>query len=569
MDSSQGLIKNGGSGMDILKLNEALTCPNSDVKIVAHVIGTGVNEVGPLARRVETIRYADIPGDTSRTLGTGRVFDYSDRYGANGHETGVAYLICHDIPAKNLRVRSYNNQLGVDNSTNRCLAAILTYVQAHPSEKHIVNMSFKCSGPLNSPTIAKMHSLIQSLTNLNVAVVCSAGNDGKEALDIFPSNFEEPWCIAAVHADGTKAPFSVWHWQVDFTDLGVSVPILSKDGDMYRGSGTSFSAPIVCNKIAKIWCANPELTEAQLYEVAKASALDLGSGGRDPYFGWGWIASVVNKIIEVPVEPDKPIDPATRLMYLTTPRMSGSDVYGLELQLEALGYDCKISDGERSSGIGVFGPACDVAVRAFQKDYNVDVYGKVGMLTLAALKAVGTSSATLAAKLAKWVGEQVGHIYVWGAQGENLTNLTSEHGAPLRSATAAAWIKSRETNDENYERALRLYNKRFVEGMSPILAYDCGGLIVCWLHKVELLKKDKDMSSRSLYAACTPISRSELKPGSLVFRHNGTNIHHVGVYIGDGLVVEAMGRDEGVVTRNINDSGSGYWNRYGNLKMLG
>lgn len=53
-----------------------------------------------------------------------------------------------------------------------------------------------------------------------------------------------------------------------------------------------------------------------------------------------------------------------------------------------------------------------------------------------------------------------------------------------------------------------------------------------------------------------------------MFRHNGTKIHHVGVYLGNQLVAEAMGRDNGVVVRDINASGANYWNRYGDLKIL-
>ena len=279
--------------MDILSLNKKMVCPKSDIKLVGHVIDTGVNPVGILAGRVETVRYADVAGDTSRTLGGGKIYDYSDRYGTTGHGTGVAYLMCHDVP--NMRIRSYNNQVG---DTLKALAAVVEYVKAHPEERHIVNMSFKSGGSDG------LHNYIKELVALNVAVVVSAGNDGREAMDIYPSCYEEPMTVAAVHSDGTKANFSVWHNEVDFTEAGVSIPTLTKDGDMVKMSGTSFSSPIVCNKLAKIWCANPALTEAQLYEQAKANCMDLGAGGRDPYFGWGWIASV--KAAE-PIEPPKPI----------------------------------------------------------------------------------------------------------------------------------------------------------------------------------------------------------------------------------------------------------------------
>ena len=83
----------------------------------------------------------------------------------------------------------------------------------------------------------------------------------------------------------------------------------------------------------------------------------------------------------------------------------------------------------------------------------------------------------------------------------------------------------------------------------------------------KLIKRD--MSSRGLYSACEKLNdRSQLAPGDLLFRHNGKRIHHVGAYIGCGLVIEAMGRDDGVVINCLDSNGAGYWNRYGRLPAL-
>ena len=60
-----------------------------------------------------------------------------------------------------------------------------------------------------------------------------------------------------------------------------------------------------------------------------------------------------------------------------------------------------------------------------------------------------------------------------------------------------------------------------------------------------------------------------LRPGDLVFRKNSEKYYHVGVYVGGGQVVEAKGRDDGVVLRKLDASGKGYWNRYGRLSLVG
>ncbi len=159
----------------------------------------------------------------------------------------------------------------------------------------------------------------------------------------------------------------------------------------------------------------------------------------------------------------------------------------------------------------------------------------------------------MVSKFIAYLKNQVGNVYVWGAQGE--TNISEE------------WIKRRETSEINAQRAVKLWKKRVAEGKTPLAAFDCSGLIVYFLMSNGLLKSDT--SSRGLYELCKKlVGRNELLPGDFVFRHNGTRIHHVGVYIGDGQVIEAKGRDEGVVLRGIDESGKGYWNRYGRFEPL-
>lgn len=53
----------------------------------------------------------------------------------------------------------------------------------------------------------------------------------------------------------------------------------------------------------------------------------------------------------------------------------------------------------------------------------------------------------------------------------------------------------------------------------------------------------------------------ELKPGTAVFKVNGTNYHHVGLYIGNGTVIEAKGTYYGVVTSAVST-----WHAWGEMK---
>ena len=143
-------------------------------------------------------------------------------------------------------------------------------------------------------------------------------------------------------------------------------------------------------------------------------------------------------------------------------------------------------------------------------------------------------------------------IYVWGGNGEDLCQMID----PVK------WISGREDSATNYKRAVNLYEKRLADGKNPIRAFDCSGLIYWALRTLGILKKD--ISSRGLYSKCKVIDESDLMRGDLVFVFDDEagKIVHVGAYVGDGYVIDARGRDVGVVRTKLSDR---KFNRFGRL----
>ena len=143
-------------------------------------------------------------------------------------------------------------------------------------------------------------------------------------------------------------------------------------------------------------------------------------------------------------------------------------------------------------------------------------------------------------------------IYVWGGNGELLDGMNDPIG----------WIRRHEANALDAERAVALYRKRKAAGITEIRAFDCSGLVYWALHTIGA--QATDVNSRGFYALCMPLSEDELKPGDLVFHHDGQRIVHVGVCCGTEQI-ECKGRDFGVVQ---NARKAGYWNRFGRLRAL-
>ncbi len=142
-------------------------------------------------------------------------------------------------------------------------------------------------------------------------------------------------------------------------------------------------------------------------------------------------------------------------------------------------------------------------------------------------------------------------IYVWGGQGEKGSKITEN------------WIKRMENSTANANRAIALWKRQVAAGYGAKLsAFDCSGLAVYFLLKNGLLKSDT--TANGLRGYCDKLTKGDLRKGDWVFRVTNGNAYHIGYVVDDNLnVVEAKGRDDGVVKRGINANGSSYWNAFG------
>lgn len=128
-------------------------------------------------------------------------------------------------------------------------------------------------------------------------------------------------------------------------------------------------------------------------------------------------------------------------------------------------------------------------------------------------------------------------IYLWGAQGELVNQLSTET------------IINMETSEKNALRVIDFIALLNAFGMvkKETRAFDCSGLI-CWC--LVLVGKETqgfDTTADGLFAKYKHTTK--LRRGVLVHRKG-----HIGCYIGYNHVIEAKGRDYGVVISPYNAS---------------
>ncbi len=113
------------------------------------------------------------------------------------------------------------------------------------------------------------------------------------------------------------------------------------------------------------------------------------------------------------------------------------------------------------------------------------------------------------------------------------TPTTATGSASSRALAALAFAKAQ-------------IGKSYRLGATGPSAYDCSGLVKAAYASVGI---SLPRTSQAQFGAGRAVSRSELQPGDLVFFYSG--ISHVGIYMGNGVMVDARNSRVGVVYSQV------------------
>jgi serine protease AprX len=149
-------------------------------------------------------------------------------------------------------------------------------------------------GDLNGRT-----SLITRASNMAAAtgmlVVNSAGNSGDKAdwshKITFPADADSTLSVGAVdpmskHARfSSRGPTADGRIKPDVVAMGALTAVVQPNGQIKRGFGTSYAAPLVAGLVTGLWQAHPELNNMQVIDLLRQSA-SQGSAPNDS-LGYG------------------------------------------------------------------------------------------------------------------------------------------------------------------------------------------------------------------------------------------------------------------------------------------
>ena len=239
------------------------------------VVDTGVKTTHEIFKDRIDMTYANSFGD-------GTTIDVSDE---NGHGTKVAGILAEATPA-NVKIVPVKYDLK--------LSSALEAFQTLAGKVDIINYSAGSYPDDKLKTIED--EVLKEVKAKNTIVVCASGNDANKP-EYNSSDFENhypaasPYTISvgATDINRTIADFSNYASSVDFTAPGVQLklPTCSGDDTYAIASGTSFASPLVAAAFALLKTENSSYSVDQLKTELRKHCDDLGTEGKDKYYGYG------------------------------------------------------------------------------------------------------------------------------------------------------------------------------------------------------------------------------------------------------------------------------------------
>jgi len=270
-----------------------------------------------------TIAILDSGVDASHPDLAGRMVAGYNFYDGN---TNTADVCGHGTKVAGSAAATLNNAAGVAgvagqakimplriayNSSGTCygwisdIASAVTYAADHGAR--IANISYAAM-----PATSSVISASSYMKSKGGLVFVSAGNLAKDE-GYTPTT--SMIAVSATDSNDARSSFSSYGNFVSLAAPGTGIYTTVQGGGYGAVNGTSFAAPVAAAVGALVMSTNPSLTAAQVESILFTTAVDIGSAGRDIYFGYGRVnaAAAVQKAGGTTIAPSDTTRPTVSI----------------------------------------------------------------------------------------------------------------------------------------------------------------------------------------------------------------------------------------------------------------
>ena len=232
------------------------------------------------------------------------------------------------------------------------------------------------------------------------------------------------------------------------------------------------------------------------------------------------------------------IDPGTYYFYITALRKGTTDVFKAQSMLtaqinlpEAVITEYILDEGE------VFYPVYEDREMGLLRFYDEEII---------TVPVTTPGGATVNAKRKKITEKQVKSINYYRTLARSQVRVESFIGSPTLTITESNGtytytgskmsIYNETLGGEIVREAEKYLGVPYLWGGTTPRGFDCSGLVQ---YVYRTLGINLTRVSQTQYLEGAPLTRDELQPGDLVFFEKNGDVHHVGIYAGDGYMIHA------------------------------
>lgn len=151
--------------------------------------------------------------------------------------------------------------------------------------QHVDLINISMAGPDNR----LLARVIERVSAAGIPLVAAVGNDGPAAPPLYPAAYPDVIGVTAVNRRHLVYRWANQGNQVDFAADGVDVEVADSGGGFTQLSGTSVATPRVTARLACRLSGSKAPLQDLVNQLAR-QAVDLGERGRDPVYGYGFLA---------------------------------------------------------------------------------------------------------------------------------------------------------------------------------------------------------------------------------------------------------------------------------------
>jgi subtilisin len=255
------------------------------------IIDSGVDTSHPdlVGRVVQSLSF--VSSSTGSTSGTedncGHGTHVTGTVAANKNGFGVAGA-APGVSIYNLKVLELSRSI-FGTSCSGSWASVAYAIQwAANNGIDVINMSL--GGSSGNSALA---DAVAAAYNKGVVIVAAAGNSGNSAGTGdnvgYPAKYPQVIAVAATTSSDARASFSSTGPAVELAAPGASIKSTTPNNTYSTWDGTSMASPHVAGVAALVIQANPGMTNEEVRQRLRDTALDLGSAGKDDLYGYGLV----------------------------------------------------------------------------------------------------------------------------------------------------------------------------------------------------------------------------------------------------------------------------------------